>query len=78
MCFYLLVDVAGLSLPVVGKIMGGFHHTTVLHGVRSMRAAEVEDPHRMAVFIDMARGILKASYLRVGTVPEPKPLRRID
>ena len=33
-CFYRLKNETALSLPQVGRVMGGFDHTTVLAGVR--------------------------------------------
>jgi hypothetical protein len=32
--FYRLRQEGAMSLPAVGRFMGGFHHTTVLHGER--------------------------------------------
>lgn len=34
-------DMAGLSLPDVGRAMNGRDHTTVLHGVRRYRARHI-------------------------------------
>ncbi|MDA1314262.1 MAG: chromosomal replication initiator protein DnaA [Acidobacteria bacterium] len=35
---YLAKDVLGMSLPEIGKALGGKHHTTVLHAVRKIEA----------------------------------------
>ena len=35
-CFYLLKSCTALSLPLIGRYMGGKDHTTVLHGVRKI------------------------------------------
>lgn len=32
----------GLSLPEIGAALGGRHHTTILHGIRSARAQEYQ------------------------------------
>jgi chromosomal replication initiator protein len=41
---YLAKTLAGESLPAIGKLLGGKHHTTVLHAVRKIENLEREDP----------------------------------
>lgn len=79
MAFYLLADVAELSLADVGSVIGKaerFHHTTVLHGVRRIRAVRDE---RVEQFEAMAREILGEEVaLNRASIPEPKPVRFVE
>lgn len=34
----------GYSLALIGKVLGGFHHTTILHHLRNERAPERVNP----------------------------------
>ncbi len=43
---YLAKDVLGMSLPAIGKALGGKHHTTVLHAVRKIDAQR-QDNHEI-------------------------------
>lgn len=49
-CFYLLKTCTTLSLPLIGRCMGGRDHTTVLHGVRKIASLiETDDALRALV-----------------------------
>ena len=41
---YLAKKLSGESLPAIGQMMGGKHHTTVLHSVRKVAREIREDP----------------------------------
>jgi chromosomal replication initiator protein len=43
-CMYLLRKHLMMSLPEIGKFMGGKHHTTVLHGVNEVISRSKSDP----------------------------------
>lgn len=57
MCFFLLYQVGQLSMERIGIIMGGFHHTTVSHGVDKITGERKRDP-RVEKFIEGAQQIL--------------------
>lgn len=49
-CFYLLKTCTTLSLPLIGRCMGGRDHTTVLHGARKIASLiETDDALRALV-----------------------------
>lgn len=74
MVMFLLVECGGLSTTAVGRVLGGFHHTTVLHGLEKMRAAK--DVERRMKFLDGADAILGAKMTAAGAViPEPKEVQ---
>ncbi len=41
---YLAKDLTGASLPEIGRVFGGKHHTTVLHSVSKIAALKEKDP----------------------------------
>jgi hypothetical protein len=41
---FLASEMAGLSLPQIGRAMGGFDHTTILHGRNKIKAKITADP----------------------------------
>jgi chromosomal replication initiator protein len=43
-CMYLLRKHLMMSLPEIGRFMGGKHHTTVLHGVNEIISRSKSDP----------------------------------
>lgn len=45
---YLLRNLTPLSYPQIGRLLGGRHHTTVMHGVRCVAAA----PRRYQPWLD--------------------------
>lgn len=50
LCFYLMKTCTTLSLPLIGRHMGGKDHTTVLHGIRRITSQiEADDELRALV-----------------------------
>jgi len=41
---YLIKDLTQSSLPEIGRMFGGKHHTTVLHSVQKIEALRQRDP----------------------------------
>lgn len=44
MAMWLARQATAASLPVIGRVLGGRDHTTVLHGVRTMDRLIASDP----------------------------------
>lgn len=72
MAFFLLAEFGGLSLPEVGRVMGGWHHTTVWYGREKI--AEHKADAKIQKFIETAKGILGDAG-KAPAIPEPKPYR---
>lgn len=48
---YLVREHTAYSLPRIGRVFGGFHHTTVLHAIRTVERERSEHP-RLSETID--------------------------
>lgn len=44
LAMYLAKELTGASLPEIGRVFGGKHHTTVLHSVKKIAALRQKDP----------------------------------
>lgn len=55
----LLMHEQGMSLPEIGRALGGFHHTSVLAGIRTVRTIAEARPEVQAT-IDRIREAAKA------------------
>ena len=64
------IRATGKSLPQIGRMTGGFDHTTVLHGLK--RAKEIHDPHKL----DQLAAIMSGQDAE--DVPTPKQVKRTD
>lgn len=65
---FLTQELQGLSLPLIGWVFGGWHHTTVLHAVRKIERERHSDPE-LERFLNEARAALKGISMS-GRVPE--------
>lgn len=41
---WLAVEATGLSLPAIGRLMGGRDHTTIMHARNTVRSSRADDP----------------------------------
>ena len=54
---YLCRELTDLSLPKIGKVLGGRDHTTVMHGINKIKKLLTKDPE-LARQISHLSGIL--------------------
>jgi chromosomal replication initiator protein len=41
---YLIKELTSASLPEIGRVFGGKHHTTVLHSIQKIERLRLKDP----------------------------------
>lgn len=62
-CFLIREFRPDMSLPAIGRVMGGRDHTTILHGIRTITAMLATDPE-MSASVDSIRAAIN---LRIAT-----------
>lgn len=68
-CWYLARTLTTFSLPEIGRLLGGgFHHTTVLHGVRKIKLKIFRDADITRTIADVTMELTGRMY--VPTAPE--------
>ena len=60
MTMYIIRETTGLSLPEIGKEMGGKNHTTVLYSIRKLEEAMKQDPKTAKISAELIENIKKS------------------
>ncbi len=60
MTMYIIREMTGLSLPEIGKEMGGKNHTTVLYSIRKLEEAMKQDPKTAKIAAELIENIKKS------------------
>ena len=60
MAMYIIRELTNLSLPEIGKEMGGKNHTTVLYSIRKLEDAMKQDPKTAKIAAELIENIKKS------------------
>ena len=60
MAMYLIREMTGLSLPEIGKEMGGKNHTTVLYSIKKIKETIMQDPKMGKTAAELMENIKKS------------------